>query len=410
MNIVQGAESLFENLIRWRRHFHENPELSFEEFNTANFIIHELEKIEHLSLETFIGGYGIVATLSSGTGPTIAVRADMDALPITEENKHGFVSRNEGVMHACGHDAHMAILLGTIHLLQRQLMDGKLHGTVKFIFQPAEEATDENGLSGATHMIQAGVLDNVDAIIALHVCPWQPVGTVQMNNGFSMANVDVFEGVIRGSGGHGGYPHLGTDPMWMLGTFLQTFYGMVGRKISPLEIVAASIGRIEAGAASNVIPSEVYLEGTLRSYSPETRDRLAAEVKEVFKIVEAFGGSYDLHVEKGEPALNNNMEINMIIDQAINDIYPNMHIHWEPFGMGGEDFGYMTEKVPGAMFFLGCQMEDGVQRDLHTPIFDIDERCLPIGTAIFVATVNHFLQRESDHTEPSKGSSFLEGA
>lgn len=410
MNIVQGAESLFENLIKWRRHFHENPELSFEEFNTANFIINELEKIEHLAIETYVGGYGIVATLSSGSGPTIAVRADMDALPIKEENDHSFVSKNVGVMHACGHDAHMAMLLGAIHLLQRQLTDGRLKGTVKFIFQPAEETTDETGLSGAAHMIKAGVLDDVDAIIALHVCPWQPVGTVQMNNGFSMANVDVFEAVIRGSGGHGGYPHLGTDPMWMLGTVLQAFYGMVGRKISPLEIVAASIGRIEAGAASNVIPAEVYLEGTLRSYSPETRERLAIEVEEVFKIVESFGGSYELFVEKGEPALNNNMEINMIIDQAIHDIYPDMLIHWEPFGMGGEDFGYMTEEIPGAMFFLGCQKEDGVQRDLHTPIFDIDERCLPIGTAIFVATVHQFLQRENDDTEPSKRSSFLEGA
>src|SRR5690625_4440263 len=177
MNIVQGAESLFENLINWRRHFHEHPELSFEEFNTANFIINELEKIEHLTIEPFIGGYGIVATLSSGSGPTIAVRADMDALPIKEENDHQFVSKNEGVMHACGHDAHMAMLLGTIHLLQKQLVEGRLKGTVKFIFQPAEETTDENGLSGASHMIKSGVLDDVDAIIALHVCPWQPVGT-----------------------------------------------------------------------------------------------------------------------------------------------------------------------------------------------------------------------------------------
>src|SRR5690625_1243776 len=410
MDIVQGAESLFEQLISWRRHLHRNPELSFEEFNTANFIISELEKLEHITVDSYIGGYGIIATLSSGEGPTIAIRADMDALPIHEENTHDFVSQNEGVMHACGHDAHVSMALGAVHLLHQQLVDGKLKGTVKFIFQPAEETTDENGLSGAPRMIQAGALDGIDAIVALHVCPWQPVGAVQMNNGFSMANVDVFEGTIRGTGGHGGYPHLSTDPMWMLGNFLQNFYGMVSRKISPLEIVAASIGKIEAGSASNIIPAEVYIEGTLRTYSPEVRDQLAEEVENVFKIVESFGGSYDLYIERGEPALNNNMEINVLIDQAIHDIYPDFHVHWEPFGLGVEDFGYMTEEIPGAMFFLGCQTEDKVKKDLHTPIFDIDERCLPIGTAIFVATVNQFFQRENDYTEPTKRSSYLEGA
>src|SRR5690625_4357751 len=334
----------------------------------------------------------------------------MDALPIQEENTHAFVSKNDGVMHACGHDAHTSILLGAAHLLAKQFEEGQLTGTVKLIFQPAEESTDDHGLSGAPYMIRDGVLQNVDAIIALHVCPWHPVGVVQMNNGFSMANVDVFKATIKGTGGHGGYPHLATDPLWMLGAILQTFYGTVGRRISPLDIVAASIGKIEAGAVSNVIPSDVKIEGTLRSYSPEAREKLAEEVENVFKMAETFGGSYEFLLEKGEPALNNDMEVNMLIEQSIKDIYPDMHIHWEPFGMGGEDFGYMTEKVPGAMIFLGCKMEDGVQRDLHTPIFDIDERCLPIGTAIFVATVNHFLQRESDHTEPSKGSSFLEGA
>ncbi|MBO1002105.1 M20 family metallopeptidase [Pseudogracilibacillus auburnensis] len=409
MKIVKGAESLFDQLKFWRRYLHEHPELSFEEVETAKFVVNELKKIDNIKIETNVGGHGVVATLTSGHGPTIAVRADMDALPIKEENDHSFVSKHEGVMHACGHDAHTAMLLGAVHLLSEQFNKGQLTGTVKFIFQPAEESTDEHGLSGAPYMIRDGVLQDVESVIALHVCPWHPVGVVQMNTGFSMANVDVFEATIKGTGGHGGYPHLATDPLWMLGAVLQTFYGTVGRRISPLDIVAASIGKIEAGAVSNVIPAEVKVEGTLRSYSPEAREKLAEEVEQVFKLVETFGGSYEFELEKGEPALNNHMEVNMVIEQAISEIYPDMHIHWEPFGMGGEDFGYMTEEIPGSMFFLGCSLEDGLDRDLHTPIFDIDENCLPIGTAIFVAAVNRFLKREESH-HPLKRNSIQRGA
>lgn len=409
MKIVKGAESLFEQLKLWRRHIHQYPELSFEEKHTAAFIASELQKMGNVKVEENVGGYGVVGTLTTGTGPTIALRADFDALPIEEENHHEFVSKHVGVMHACGHDAHTAILLGAVKLLAEQFEKGQLTGTVKFIFQPAEESTDEHGLSGAPYMIQDGVLDDVEAVVALHVCPWHPVGVVQMNNGFSMANVDVFEAKIRGTGGHGGYPHLAIDPLWMLGAILQTFYGTVGRRISPLDIVAASIGKIEAGAASNVIPAEVVLDGTLRSYSPEVRERLAQEVEQVFKMAETFGGSYEFELEQGEPALNNHMEINMIIEQSIKETYPDTEIEWEPFGLGGEDFGYMTEKIPGAMFFLGCSLEDGEDRDLHTPIFDIDEQCLPMGTAVLVAAVNRFLKsEESQH--PLDRNSIQRGA
>src|SRR5690625_355178 len=409
MEIVEGAESLFEQLKIWRRHMHQYPELSFEEKHTAIFIVNELQKMKNIEIEENVGGYGVVATLTTGTGPTIALRADFDALPIEEGNDHDFVSKHEGVMHACGHDAHTAMLLGAAKLLSEQFAKRQLTGTVKFIFQPAEEKTDEHGLSGAPYMIRDGALDGVEAVIALHVCPWHPVGVVQMNNGFSMANVDVFEATIRGTGGHGGYPHLSIDPLWMLGAILQTFYGTVGRRISPLDIVAASIGKIEAGAVSNVIPAEVTISGTLRSYSPEVRERLAEEVEQVFKMAETFGGSYEFELEKGEPALNNHMEINMIIEQSIKETYPEMDIQWETFGLGGEDFGDMTDEIPGAMFFLGCSLEDGQDSDLHTPIFDINERCLPVGTAVLVAAVNRFLKSEESH-HPLDRNSLERGA
>lgn len=409
MKYLKGAESIFDQLIAWRRHLHQYPELSFQEEETAKFVVQQLKNIDNILIEENVGGHGVVATLANGKGPTIAVRADMDALPIVEKNTHHYVSKHYGVMHACGHDAHTAMLLGAAHLLAQQFKEKELMGTVKLIFQPAEESTDEHGLSGAPYMIKAGVLEDVDAIIALHVCPWLPVGVIQMNNGYSMANVDVFKATIRGTGGHGGYPHLSTDPLWILGAILQMFFSTVGRRISPLDIVAASIGKIEAGVVSNVIPSEVYVEGTLRSYSPEVREKLAMEVERVFKLAETFGGSYEFVVEKGEPALNNHMEVNVVLEQAIKDIYPDMDIRWGPFGLGGEDFGYMTEKVPGAMFFLGCSLNDGKNRDLHTDIFDIDENCLPIGTNIFVAAVNRFLKREQSH-HPLNRNSIQRGA
>jgi len=409
MQIVKGAESSFEQLKAWRRYLHQYPELSFEEEHTAAFVVRTLERFPNIEIEEGVGGYGVVGTLTTGSGPTIALRADMDALPIQEENEHAYISKYDGVMHACGHDGHTAMLLGAAKLLSEQFEKGELTGTVKFIFQPAEESTDEHGLSGAPYMIQEGVLDNVDAVVATHVCPWQPVGVVQMNNGFSMANVDVFEATIRGTGGHGGYPHLAIDPLWMLGPILQTFYGTVGRRMSPLDIVAASIGKIEAGAVSNVIPSEVSISGTLRTYSPETRERLAEEVQQVFKMAENFGGSYEFELEKGEPALNNHMEVNMMIEQSINEMYPEMEVQWEPFGLGGEDFGYMTEKIPGAMFFLGCAIGDEEDRSLHKPLFGIDETCLPIGTAIFVKTVNRFLNKE-EFTHPLDRNSIQRGA
>lgn len=391
MNALKRAESLFEQLRYWRRYIHAHPELSFNEQKTAAFVVQELKQLEQLDIKENVGGYGVVATLTSGTGPVLAIRADMDALPIQEENVHDFISMNDGIMHACGHDAHTAILLGTAHLLHEQFVNGELEGTVKFIFQPAEEATDDYGLSGAPYMIKEGVLDEVDQVIALHACPWQPAGVIQMNHGFSMANVDVFQTTIRGWGGHGGYPHLATDPLWMLGNMLPAFYGVAGRRISPLDTVAASIGKIQSGTASNIIPSEVYVEGTLRSYTPAARYQLAEEVENIFKMSESLGGSSEFYLERGEPALNNDSDVNAMIEQAVKRIDSNLHIHWAPFGMGGEDFGYMTEKVPGAMFFLGCAVDDGIDRDLHTSVFDVDEQCLPIGVGIFVETANNFL-------------------
>lgn len=390
--MVERANQLFDKLVEWRRTFHQYPELSFQEFGTSRYIAETLEHMEGMRVETGVGvPTGVVGTLTAGAGPTIAIRADIDALPIHEENKADYRSTNEGVMHACGHDAHPAILLGVARLLAESFGNGELKGTVKFVFQPAEESIDEDGLSGSPYMIQAGVYDGVDAAIALHMCPWLSVGEVQMSNGCSMASVDVFRAKILGTGGHGAYPELTADPTWMLGPVLQTLHGIAARRVPALEPAVVSIGQIHAGTASNIIPAEVEIEGTIRSYSTEIRDLLSLEIKKAFSVVENLGGKFSLEIQRGEPALVNSPAINGWFTKAINETYPDIQLTHKPFGMGGEDFGYVTQKLAGAMFFLGCALEDGIQRDLHTSNFDINEKCLPIGAAILAQTARNFL-------------------
>ncbi|MFT9849389.1 M20 metallopeptidase family protein [Aneurinibacillus sp. REN35] len=392
-SIVERSEALFGQLIHWRRSIHANPEISYQEFQTSQFVVDVLRTMPGIEIEIGVGyPTAVVGTLSSGTGPTIAIRADMDALPIMEETGHSFRSQHPGIMHACGHDAHTSILLGAAQLLAERFQKGEIKGTVKLIFQPAEESTDENGLTGAVHMIQAGALDGVDCAIALHMSPENPVGEVQVHEGYSMANVDVFEATIFGTGGHGAYPHLGTDPVWMLGPVLQALHGIVARKISPLEAAVVSVGQIHAGSASNIIPAEVYLEGTLRSYDPVVREQLITEVEKAISIVDVLGGSYRFAVQRGEPALKNDATVNAWLQETLTDLYPGTVIKHTPFGLGGEDFAYMAQMVPAAMFFLGCSPLDGIKRELHTPIFDIDEKCLPMGAAIMAETAVRFLQ------------------
>jgi amidohydrolase len=393
--ICSRAHQLADQTISWRRTLHQHPELSFQEYQTSRFIENELKKIPGIKIETGVGTEtAVVAALSSGDGPTVAIRADIDALPIVEETTHAFSSRTNGVMHACGHDAHTAILLTAARLLGEVLEKGKLNGTVKFIFQPAEEAADQAGKTGAPYLVEAGVLDDAECVLALHVSPEHQVGEILIHDGYSMANVDVFEATIHGTGGHGAYPHLGSDPIWMLGPVLQAVHGIVARMTSPLEPAVISIGEVRAGTASNVIPQEVYVQGTMRSYSPHVRELLEEKLRKAFSIVESFDGSYSLSVCKGEPALYNDPTVNKAIRQTVNHLYPEMKQIDLPFGLGGEDFSHMALKIPGAMFFLGCALDDGKKRDLHTPVFDLDERCLPVGASILTQTALNIISRE----------------
>ncbi|OZU88210.1 peptidase M20 [Virgibacillus indicus] len=391
-SILARAEKQTEQLVSWRRRLHKFPELSFQEMATAKFVAQTLEKIPGMKVETGAGyPTAVIGTLSSGSGRSIAIRADMDALPIQEENEKNYKSQNEGIMHACGHDAHTAIALGAARILGESFQRGELQGTVKFLFQPAEEMADELGSTGAPYMIKAGALDGVDRVIALHMSPENQLGEVKVHDGYSMANVDVFEAKIFATGGHGAYPHLGTDPIWMLGPVLQALHGIAARRVSPLDSAVISVGSIQGGSASNVIPSEVELKGTIRSYLPDVRKLLHTELEKAFSLVQVFDGAYDLKITPEDPSLKNDPAVNQLIKRTINNLYPDFTIVDEPFGLGGEDFAHMTNTVPGAMFFLGCAIDDELNRDLHTPHFDIDEKVLPVGVAIMAEAVRRFL-------------------
>ncbi|RMF02258.1 MAG: amidohydrolase [Chloroflexi bacterium] len=390
--MLNQAKKLAPEMIRLRRDFHRHPELSFKETRTARVVAETLSEIGGIRVRTGVGKTGVVGELGSGRGPTIAIRADMDALPITEQNNVAYASQNPGVMHACGHDAHTAILLGVAHLLKDAFARENLPGTVRFVFQPSEEDTDAEGVSGAPRMIDDGALKGVDAVIALHVISNNSPGVVSVESGWFSAAVDTFDARITASGGHGAYPHLGTDPLWMLGPVLMALHGIVARKIDPKQPAVVSLGQVHAGTTSNVIPHQVYLQGTLRSTDPAVREQLVAEVERALSVVRPLGGDFSLEVGRGYPATWNDPTVTGWIETVASDLVGPGMVQQAPMGMGAEDFAYMCQQAPGAMFLLGAATPDGVARNHHTNIFDIDESVMPAGAAILAETARRFLR------------------
>jgi amidohydrolase len=388
--MLQRANQLSDELSRLRREIHQHPELAFQEVRTAALVADTLREIGGVDIKTNIGKTGVVGQIGTGDGPTIGIRADMDALPLIEATTHGFGSQTTGTMHACGHDAHTAILLGVAHVLKQEFANGTLRGNVRFLFQPAEELGGD-GVSGAPLMMRDGALDGVDHVIALHVASEKPLGTVGIVRGPVTAAADGFKGWIRGTGGHGAYPHQGTDPIAMTAAVINALNSIVSRRIDPMYPAVCSLGMVQGGAAFNVIPAEVMLAGTLRSFNPDIREQLFAEVERAFALATALGGEYQLELQRGYPPGVNDATVAQWMDDVASDVVGTTNVDRATVGMAGEDFAYMQQRVPGAMMMLGAAVGD-MNRPHHTPVFDIDERAMPIGVAIMAETVRRYLK------------------
>lgn len=378
--MLKKAQAIQQEMIAWRRDIHSQPELSFAEFRTADMIAGILRDLGY-RVKTGIGKTGVVAETGEGK-PVVAIRADMDALPIKEANKVPYKSKNKGVMHACGHDAHVAIALGTAKLLK----DENFKGTIRFIFQPAEEAEDEEGFSGARRMIQDGAIRDVDTILALHTNASLPTGKIEIATKFASAGADTFYAKIKGKGGHGSTPHKVVDPIFISGHIILALHGIVSRRLRPADSAVISIGSIHGGQIDNVIPEEVNLSGTIRFLNPAVQESIHKEISNIMEITKALGGDYELILQKGYPPMHNHKEIVDLLNDVTTDLLGSQNVSVPDVEMGAEDFGYFLQETKGAMFMLGCELVGDTRRH-HDAKFDVDENCFPIGAAIFASTV-----------------------
>lgn len=371
------------DMVAWRRHIHAHPELSGQEYETRAFILQQLQQLG-IAAQTFTDHAGIIGTIhGNAPGKTIALRADMDALPITEENTVDYRSQTPGVMHACGHDSHVAILLGTAASLQRSRQQWS--GTVKLLFQPAEE---DAPAGGAPKMIASGALANVDAIFGLHVWPELPYGKISINRGPMMASSDRLTLTLNGSSAHAGMPQHGIDAVMMAADVLTALSRIVHRRLDPREIATIAIGTIHGGERYNVVAQQVELAGTVRCLSEAVRQQIPEQIKQmVTGICQGYGGSYELNYQWGYPSLCNSVEeASMVILTASRLLPPECVLTDLKPALGAEDFAFYLQKVPGAFFFLGCGAEGEAIRPLHNSRFNLDERAMYLGSQILEET------------------------
>ena len=384
--MLKQAHAISEELIEWRRDFHMHPEIGFELHRTSKVVADELEKMGY-RVRRGVGKTGVVAEIGEG-GKVIAIRADMDALPILEQNEYEYISMNPGAMHACGHDSHTAMALGAALLLSKE----NLPGRVRFLFQPCEETTDEEGKSGAQRMSAEGAMDGVDFVIAQHVDPLKPVGTIGINSGPSSGGVDNWYAEIKGIGGHGAHPDKTIDPFYLLAHVIFALNAMISRRINPFEPAVVSIGSVSGGLTENVIPESIKLNGTLRFTDEKVHQQIHEEIKRAFDIAKALGGKYELHYEIGGPPMINDKIVSEVIEKTGKEMLGVENVREIEKTLGAEDFGEFLKHAPGAMFTLGTQKQGHENYLLHHPKFDLDERALPIGTAMLAETAKRFLE------------------
>ncbi|MCR9250917.1 MAG: M20 family metallopeptidase [bacterium] len=385
MNLKDQVKSLsekyFSDVLEFRRHIHANPELSFEEHETSNYVKDKLSSFGLTDVKS-LAETGLVASIK-GKNPdskVIALRADMDALPIHEANEVSYRSKNEGVMHACGHDVHTSSLLGAAKILEE--VKDKFEGTVKLIFQPGEEKFP----GGASIMIKEGVLKNPEphGIIGQHVMPLVPVGKVGFRNGMYMASADEIYVTVKGKGGHGAMPEFNIDPVLITSHIIVALQQIVSRVASPKMPSVLSFGKVIANGATNVIPNEVKLEGTFRTFDEEWRKEAHKKMKKMAEgIAESMGGSCDFDIKVGYPHLKNNEELTNKAREAAKDYMGEENVVELDLWMAAEDFAYYSQETDACFYRLGIRNEEkGITSGVHTPTFNIDEDALKTGMGL----------------------------
>ncbi len=381
--ILAEAAKLQPGLVKLRRTIHSNPELGFQEWETSKLVQEELAAL-NLKVTAGIAKTGVCALIDKGFEKTIALRADMDALPVEEQSDAVYKSCKKGVMHACGHDAHVAMLLGAAKIIT--LLKDDLKVNVKFIFQPSEESK-----GGALPMIQEGILENpkVDGIFGLHVNPYIPTGFLGYKEGVLMAAADRISIEIRGHGGHGAAPHQSVDPVVIAAHVILALQNIVSRQMDPVEPVVVSVCSINGGSSHNVIPDKVELVGTVRTIDPNIQKTMPDKIRNIVKgITSSFGADFSFDYQYGYPALHNNKQMVEVVRQAGYEVFGRQRtLSVAAPSMGAEDFACFSSKVPGAYFFLGARPQKGEVYPWHNPRFDIDESVLSQGASLITACV-----------------------
>ncbi len=392
--LLERAKGLHEQIRAWRREIHRYPELTFTEHRTAGLVNSELTRLG-IPTETEVAKTGVVGHIKGGSGPVVGLRADMDALPIQEANGTEFDSTRAGIMHACGHDAHTAMLLGAATILKGLADENRLPGQIRLLFQPSEEAQDAEGKSGGSRMVEEGALEGLDAVFGLHVASDLEVGQVATRSGPLLAAADEFILTVHGNGGHAASPHETVDPIALSGLVITAIQQIMSRRVDPTEAGVITIGSIHGGQASNVIPPNVQMTGTIRSFTPATRTLLHSELTNTVRVVEALGGKAELEIKPGYPATVNDAGATEVFVAATGSLLGEANVHEAPKIMGAEDFSYMAQAAPGAFLFLGVK-NAGWDRNyhVHRPDFRLDEDALPLGSAALAAAAISWMEQK----------------
>ena len=386
MNIKNITKNYKDYIIEKRRYFHMNPEPSFNEYNTSKVIQDELKKLE-IPFEIF-AKTGIIATIKGANpGKTVLLRADMDALEVCEKNNVSYKSQKEGLMHACGHDGHIAMLLGAAHVLNE--IKNELSGEIKLFFQPAEETAQ-----GAKAVIEESkITESIDAAFAIHLWQGVPVGKISLESGARMAAADLFSIKVKGKSGHGSMPHETIDAVVVASAIVMNLQHLVSRNTNPLDTLVVTVGKLTAGTRNNIIAGDAFLEGTIRSFSDEVWKKVPEQIERVVKnTAAAYGAEVEINLVRATPPLVNNQDISDILKTSAEKLYGKEVITKYEKTPGGEDFAYFTQVVPGALAFVGIRNDEkGINSPHHNETFDMDEEALEMGANLYAQFAIDFL-------------------